>query len=116
MIQETVKKTHRGIVDISPDPLDENTDISFGDSEPDESLRAEIRNFIHRIYEHTPDGSVIRGTFTKVKKGYKGVFKICHSGGQMIAEGLQRTADETIQVLENQIWNKIKNWRKTRFV
>lgn len=115
MTVEAIRNYQRTHVDVSPDPVEDVSDFNFHGVDPDDSVRLEIKGLIHRIYEKSPDGSVIRGTIRKVKNGYKGVLRICHGGGQMIAEGIQKTADETISVLEDQIWNKIKRWRKNRF-
>ncbi len=115
-MQESIRTAQRGYVDVSADPIEETSDFNFSeDMNADDGLRSEAKDLIHRIYEHTPDGSVIRGTLKKVKNGYKGVLKICHDGGQMIAEGINKSADETLALLESQIWGKIKKWRKTRF-
>ncbi len=116
MIQTAISNNQRSHVELSPDPVEETTDFSFGEKvKASDSLRNDAKKLVRRIYEHSPDGSVIKGTLKKVKNGYKGVFKIAHSGGNMIAQGIQRTADETLKVLEGQIWLKIRRWRKKRF-
>jgi hypothetical protein len=112
---EGIKKTARRHVEVGADPVQETSDFNFSNVEPDDELRSGVKGLLSRIYEHAPDGSFVRGTLKKVKSGYKGVLKICFGGGEFIVGGIQKTTGETLLLLENQIWGKIRKWRKTRF-
>lgn len=103
------------IPDVEGEPVEESTDFNYSNIEPDDELRHEVKGLIRRLYEHAPDGSVIRGTLRKAGKGYKGALRIIHGGGQMLVVGIQKSTTGTLELLEQRIWGKIRKWRKNRF-
>jgi hypothetical protein len=114
MVHEAVSKP-RDDLELKVDPVEESTDFKYSNIDPDDDLKHEVKSLIHRLYEHAPDGSVIRGTLKKAGRGYKGALRIIHGGGQMLVVGIQKSKTGTLQLLEERIWGKIRKWRKTRF-
>jgi hypothetical protein len=115
MVHDAVLKPRESLDVEGTKPSEENAEFNYSNMEPDDDLKHEVRGLINRLYEHAPDGSVIRGTLKRAGRGYKGALRIIHGGGQMLVVGIQKSTTGTLNVLEERIWGKIRKWRKTRF-
>jgi hypothetical protein len=89
--------------------------IRYNNIHPTDSERVYIESIFKELYDESPYGAVLSGSFTDRKGTVKGTLQINSSAGSFFATAETSNINEVTRMLMVQIKRRLEKWKSRRF-